>query len=619
MISAVLPPDEIERVQLLHALDLLDTEPEPVFDRITRLVSRMLDVPVALVSLVDSDRQWFKSKVGITAAETPRDIAFCSHAILDTKPLLVPDATLDERFADNPLVTGIQRIRFYVGVPIRTTGGLAMGTLCAIDSRPRSLSADQLDVLCDFADMVSKEIQVREAVALSRRQLVHSQQILEASESRFRSVFERASVGIALVAPNGGWISVNDSLCEIVGYRRDEMLRLTFQDITYPEDLNLDLQILDQLIKGEIDHYQMEKRYVRKDGSLIWISLNVAKKLSDDGRVEYFISVVKDIQARKMAEEALARLRSELEERVHDRTRELSKREAELRIVIDDAHDAYVSINSDGTVLAWNKAACETFGWPAHEAIGHHLDELIIPESLREAHRAGMTRFMSSGQRKVVDQRIELPAVRRDGSELMIEIRIRALEFDGHTFFSAFLHDITDRKRIEALREQEARHDALTGLLNRRGLFEVLPGAIARAKRARNAMCLMFLDLDGFKGVNDTLGHDAGDVLLKEVAVRLGHCVRQSDTLARLAGDEFVIVLEGLTKGDVEVMRFAERLITEVSQPVVIDSASAMVGVSIGAAIHESGRAEDSAVLLKRADEAMYQAKRAGKGRVFVV
>ena len=189
MISAPPPPDEQERIQLLHALNLLDTPPEPVFDRITRLVSHLLDVPMALISLVDSNRQWFKSKVGITAAETPRDIAFCAHAILEARPLLIPDAKLDERFSDNPLVTGDLKVRFYAGIPIRTAGGLAMGTLCAIDNKPRILSPAQLEALSDLADIVTKEIQVRETVALSRSQLVRSQQLLQASEVRF-SVFE---------------------------------------------------------------------------------------------------------------------------------------------------------------------------------------------------------------------------------------------------------------------------------------------------------------------------------------------------------------------------------------------------------------------------------------------
>ena len=126
MKSATLPPDEAERIAMLHALGLLDTDPEPVFDRITQLFSLTLNVPIALVSLVDSDRQWFKSRVGVEVHETPRDVAFCAHAILQTQAMVVNDAWLDERFADNPMVQAAPHIRFYAGIPIRTSGGYAL-------------------------------------------------------------------------------------------------------------------------------------------------------------------------------------------------------------------------------------------------------------------------------------------------------------------------------------------------------------------------------------------------------------------------------------------------------------------------------------------------------------
>jgi GAF domain-containing protein len=114
------PPDEIERLAALHALKILDTPPEQLYDRITRLVTRLLDVPIALVSFVDKDRQWFKSHFGLEIIETPRDISFCAHALLIDKPLIIEDASKDARFADNPLVTGEQHVRFYAGMPLRS-------------------------------------------------------------------------------------------------------------------------------------------------------------------------------------------------------------------------------------------------------------------------------------------------------------------------------------------------------------------------------------------------------------------------------------------------------------------------------------------------------------------
>ena len=639
MTAAALPSDENERLALLYALDLLDTPAEPAFDRITRLVARTLQVPIALVSLVDSNRQWFKSRVGLTALETPREFAFCAHTILQDGLMVVGDATRDERFADNPLVTGDPMIRFYAGAPIFTTGGKALGTLCAIDSQPRILKQDEIDTLIDLADLVSKEIQQREAILLTRRHLDHTKTAIEESEARFRSIFERASLGIALVAPNGDWISVNQELCDIVGYSQEELLSLTFQDITHPDDLEMDLSLLQQLAQGEIERYQLEKRYLRKNSETVWISLSVTKQTNANGELKYFVSLIKDIQARKEAEDSLADLRRDLEKRVEIRTCELrsanemlsysmaqklsyqqalAKREAELSAVIENANDAYVCIDAAGVVSDWNRQAQETFGWTTEEAIGRHLDELIIPLHLREAHRAGMKRYLLSGTSTMLGQRLELQALRRDGSTLPVEVRIRALDLGGQKVFSAFLHDITERKCHEEAREHEARHDALTGLPNRRALFEMLPKAIARANRNGAAAALLFLDLDGFKAVNDTWGHEAGDSLLREVARRLSDCVRQTDAVARLAGDEFTVLLEGLSGGRDAVIGVAEKLLASIAMPVPIGETSVQISASIGIALHMSGTDITPDQLVNAADTAMYEAKRAGKSRFWM-
>ncbi len=155
---APLPPDESRRVKALRRLGILDTEPEERFDRYTRIAAALFDVPIALVSLVDSDRQWFKSRHGIDVAETPRDQAFCAHAILEDRILQVPDALEDSRFADNPLVTGDLRVRFYAGVPITLEDGSRAGTLCLIDHRPRQLDAQEEHLLSDLGKLVEHEL-----------------------------------------------------------------------------------------------------------------------------------------------------------------------------------------------------------------------------------------------------------------------------------------------------------------------------------------------------------------------------------------------------------------------------------------------------------------------------
>ena len=639
MTTYPIPPNENERLNVLHALNLLDTPPEEVFDRITRLVARVLDVPIALVSLVDTDRQWFKSRVGLDAIETPRELAFCAHAIVQTSPMIVPDATLDERFADNALVTSNPNIRFYAGVPLRSVSGLSIGTLCAIDSKPRKLNADEINILIDLAAVISKEVQMREAMILSQATSELAKKAVETIEARFRTVFERAGVGIALVAPDGGWLRVNDALCQIVGYSQDEFVKLTFQDITHPDDLDSDLYLLRQLIDDEIDRYQLEKRYITKSGNTIWIQLVVTKQMSPQGELEYFVSIIKDIQERKEAEASLTELRKDLENRVETRTRdlrlanemlsssmaqqlqseqELRKREAELQMVLQNANDAYVCIDHNGVIRDWNQQAEQTFGWSSQEAIGRRLDEMIIPVTMREAHRAGLRHYLATGELNVLNRRVELTAVRRDGTPLPVEVRVIPLSIDGKTIFSAFLHDITERKQVEAIREHEATHDPLTGLLNRRGMFDLLSQAIARVKRTRTSLALLFIDLDGFKQINDTHGHEAGDAVLREVAARLQASIRQTDTAARLGGDEFTVILENIKHGIPDANMLAQKILETLQHPIQLDSVTATISASIGISMHHPDDERSADQLVNAADSAMYTAKHAGKNQVCI-
>jgi GAF domain-containing protein len=153
------PGDETARLRALHECQLLDTAPEARFDRLTRLATRLFSVPIALVSLVDADRQWFKSRQGLAACETGRDISFCGHAILGIDVFCVPDALADQRFSDNPLVAGPPHIRFYAGAPLRTREGRHIGTLCIIDDKPRQFPLDQRTLLRELADCVEQEIE----------------------------------------------------------------------------------------------------------------------------------------------------------------------------------------------------------------------------------------------------------------------------------------------------------------------------------------------------------------------------------------------------------------------------------------------------------------------------
>lgn len=191
-----IPENEPERLAALRGYGILDTPPEPDFDDLTLLASLICEAPIALLSLVDSDRQWFKSKVGMTISETSRDVAFCAHAILAPGLFVVRDAAADKRFANNPLVKSEPRIRFYAGAPLVTPGQHAIGTLCVIDHKPRTLSKRQLDALRSLSRVAMSELELRREVTELRRALVEDRRPRRpAPPDRVRSASAAADMG----------------------------------------------------------------------------------------------------------------------------------------------------------------------------------------------------------------------------------------------------------------------------------------------------------------------------------------------------------------------------------------------------------------------------------------
>src|SRR5947207_5687159 len=189
--KAPIPSNEKQRLKVLWQYEVLDTIPEEVFDDLTELAARICEAPIALITLVDEDRQWFKSKVGVTINETSRDISFCGHAITHPDLFIVPDATMDKRFAKNPLVTSDPKIRFYAGAPLITPDGHALGTLCVIDKVPRELRPDQKQALRVLARHVMTQLELRR----HSRELAHARQ----ERDRVQKDLEKARAELAKV------------------------------------------------------------------------------------------------------------------------------------------------------------------------------------------------------------------------------------------------------------------------------------------------------------------------------------------------------------------------------------------------------------------------------------
>ncbi len=258
--------DERERKAALDRTGLLDTAPEERFDRLTRMACKAFRVPIALVSLVDSNRQWFKSCQGLSVSETPRDISFCGHTILESGPLVIEDTFGDDRFRDNPLVTEPPNIRFYAGAPLHTREGHRLGTLCLIDREPRHFDENDRALLLELADFVEREINLQTVSEVYRN--------LKSSERRAKAVIEGTRIGTWEWNVQTGETVFNERWANICGYQLDELEPVsidTWLGLAHPDDLTVSEQLLNAHFSGELPEYDFRCRMKHKDGRWIWV------------------------------------------------------------------------------------------------------------------------------------------------------------------------------------------------------------------------------------------------------------------------------------------------------------------------------------------------------------
>lgn len=463
---------EQQRLSAVRSLEILDTENERDFDDLVSLAALVFDVPISTVTIMDSYRQWFKASVGIGVKETPREISFCDHAIQRFEPMIVPDASLDSRFVNNPLVTGEPHLAFYAGVPLLNSENLAIGTFCIMDSKPKQLTAKQIEILNVIANQVVKLLELR------------------AERNKYRDlVLEKEAVNKELEEIKQRWQFAIDGSGDGV-WDWNIQTNQTFFSTKWKSMLGYGV--------NEIPNTHQA-----------WISLihkddlpNVTKKLNDY---------------------------------LADKT---SEYKCEIRLLCKDS--SYKWILSRGMVVEYDPGG--------------------LPKRMAGTHT-----------------------------------------------------DISSRKQTEEMIWRQANFDLLTGLPNRRMFFDRLKEEIKKATRSKTKFALMFIDLDGFKEVNDKYGHKTGDNLLIQVVQRVSQCIRACDTFSRLGGDEFTIILTELNS--IEDIDFvATKVLAVINKPFQLGVNKAMISASIGVSVFPE-HTKESDTLISLTDTAMYTAKTQGKNR----
>ncbi|ART59002.1 bifunctional diguanylate cyclase/phosphodiesterase [Acidovorax carolinensis] len=434
--------------------------------------------------------------------------------------------------------------------------------------------------------------------ALAWAQVQVSDDARRQSEERLSAVFKQAAVGMAQIdSQTGRFVRVNQKYADIVGYSVAQMCQTDFQAITHPEDLAEDLAHMERMKAGEIAEFHMEKRYFHRDGHTLWVDLTVSPMWTAGAQPDYHIAVVQDITARKQMENSLR------------------GNELRLRGILQRLPVGVCLVQPDGHMVFRNERFVQICGYTeADVPTGTDWWPTVYPDAqYRERARAEWTAARAraiEGDGTIESGEYTIQC--KDGQQRTVEIA--GVMVDGGHLFT--LVDLSQRKADEEEIRYLAFYDPLTRLPNRRLLMDRLQQALAASARHRRSGALLLLDLDNFKTLNETQGHERGDLLLLQVAQRLRGCVLEDDTVARQGGDEFVMVLEDLGDNPEEAAARSEeigqKILAALREPYQLDGEAHHSSLSMGITVF-SGMRETVDELLRRADLAMYQAKAAGR------
>lgn len=571
-----IPFSEADRHSALLDMEILDTLAERDFDELTRLAATALGVASSAISLIDKERQWFKARHGIPFTETPRDVAFCTYAVASRDILVVPDATLDERFSSNPLVTQEGGIRFYAGAPLVASSGHCLGALCVFDPVARKgLTEAQRAALMDLSRLATNLIECRRTRNMG--------------EIAAR-VVDATSDAVVAADRQGTIVYWNRAAERMFGHSGKEAL-----------GHNVEMIIPTRLAKGYRDMFEratsgrgarnlgsfVEIVGVRADKSEFPIEISLARWGSGppDGG---FVGIIRDITARKAVE------------------REREHTQAFLDTVVTNLPAMlFVKDTQTRKYLMVNRAGEDAIGRSASEIIGHTDRELFSRHGADYERRDSVS--IASGSATVFESEF----IRDDGQS--VHFRTTRKVIDGPDRPGQYLlgisEDVTATRLAEAEVLRLAHYDSLTGLLNRASFTDRLYGLVRKGE----PFAMLSIDLDRFKAVNDQFGHPAGDIVLSQVADRLRDAVPQEGWVARIGGDEFIVFLTG-TELRERANELAASILNSLADPFPTGRVVAHVGASIGIVLMpQDGCTTEQ--LRENVDLALYRAKRMGKGK----
>jgi diguanylate cyclase (GGDEF)-like protein/PAS domain S-box-containing protein len=411
-------------------------------------------------------------------------------------------------------------------------------------------------------------------------------------EDKCRTIMEEMKESYYEVDLDGNLQFFNDALCRQLGYSREELMGLNYRVYTRPEKVKKQVEIYKQVYRTGNPNELFTMEQIRKDGKLILVEGSVFPLRNGDGKIVGLRGIGRDVTERTQMEEAL-RLSGE-----------------RYRTILDEIQEGYYEVDLEGNFTFANDAACNQFGYPREELIGMNSRAYIPKEDVKNVYRAWNKVYRTGEPLKS----FPFATIKKDGTHIYLETSVSPMRNKQGKIigFRSISRDITERKQFEQKLAEMATHDSLTGLPNRILLSDRLMVGTALAKRNGHRLAVLMLDLDKFKDINDAMGHSVGDELLKAVGQRLSTIMRKSDTVSRIGGDEFVLVLPQISQVS-DVTKFADRILNAFQEPFVFGRHQLQVTTSMGITVFPDDGI-DIDHLLKYADTAMYMAKEQGRG-----